>query len=245
MVKRFRKIYKYLAIIWFLDLVLVLGDSLYMDTSVNSTPLGNLDGLGGLGGLGGLDAYSIYPRLIPSVGTEFLDPRDLDILSEVSSKCAGLSGVANVDLRARDYIISPRVYSLPTGGYLVDETACDYSLEVQTQLLLRWASLGVSRIFLGIMKAAQASVSPRLFFEPGSMYPDRYLPPKIGKIGKGSLSRKEVESLLKSLKLVHAEYWPVEMLANVLEPYAKKTRNRNRNRNRKGNKKGKGSRKNL
>ena len=56
------------------------------------------------------------------------------------------------------------------------------------------------------------------------MYPEKSCPPNIGDIGRGRLSKKQVRKLLSSLKMAHQHYWPIDMLANIVEPYAKKTR---------------------
>jgi hypothetical protein len=193
-----------------------------------------------------MDPYTLYPRLVVSVGWEFLESTDIHILETLAQKfqktCApelsasdhppdppdplnGLeTGGDNEFVESLDSILSPRVYGLGNRGYLLDQTGADYSLEVQSQILSRWIALRASKVFLGILKSAQLSLVPRIIFEPFGMYPQKGSPPIIGDIGKKKLSAKKVRRLLGSLKMAHEHYWPLDMLANIVEPYAKRTR---------------------
>lgn len=162
--------------------------------------------------------YSLFSRLIASVGLEFLEPIDLEVLEKLS-KATPLK-----DDGLLECIVSPRVSGIGGKSYLLEQTGADYDPKVQEQILKRWACLRVSDVFLGILKAAQSGSIPRLIFEPGGMYPEPTKPRSIGKIGKKKLKSKSVRKLLKSLKLMHEDLWKIEQLANVVEHYAKKTR---------------------
>lgn len=187
-----------------------------------------------------MDPYTLYPRLVVSVGWEFLEPTDTQLLETLAQKfqksCAPEDSVprqipdalepagGKEVLESIDSILSLRVYGLGNRGYLLDQTGADYSLEVQSQILSRWEALRASKVFLGILKSAQLSLVPRIIFEPFGMYPQKGSPPTIGDIGKKKLSAKKVRKLLGSLKMAHEHYWPLDMLANIVEPYAKRTR---------------------
>lgn len=178
-----------------------------------------------------MDSYCLYPHLVASVGLEFLEPTDRDLLrllakrSEVGEAGAlESSDFLKPETYDLDSICCPSAYSLPNGGFLVNQTAADYSFEVKQHLVVRWECLRASPVFLGILRAAQASLVKRIIFEHGGMYPEKSCPPSIGDIGRGRLSKKQVRKLLTSLKMAHQHYWPIDMIANIVEPYAKKTR---------------------
>jgi hypothetical protein len=172
-----------------------------------------------------MDVYNLYPRLIPSVGLEFIGPADKDVLTSLAEKSPDVVALRKLrqDLGELEYILVPRVYGLPTGGYIIDETAADYAPDIQDQLVARWRLAGASNSLLGIIRGAQNSMAPRIIIEPGGMYPERSARLVVDSVGKKSLSKKDVRKLLRSLKMAHEHYWPVDMLANILNPYIKKT----------------------
>jgi hypothetical protein len=170
-----------------------------------------------------MQRYSLYPRLVVSVGIEFIDPRDIEVLEKLS-KSKDISSTQHQDEISREFLLYPQVYALGDRGYLVNNTGADYSFEVQAQILLNWRNLGMGEGFLDIIRSSQLGFVPRIIFEKGGMYPEKVNPPQIGDIGKKALSKKAVRKLLSSLKMAHQHYWPIDMLANIVEPYAKKTR---------------------
>lgn len=179
-----------------------------------------------------MDNYTLYPRLVVSVGLEFLEPVDRGVLVRLGDECSEkgqkLRGELEVDKlcsgESLDSLVTPKVYVLGNGGFLINQTGADYALEVQGEILSRWVALGVSDTFLGIFKSAQVGLVPRIIFEPNGMYPEKGDPLQIGEIGKKRLSKKRVRKLLKSLRMAHQHYWPLDMLVNIVEPCAKKTR---------------------
>ncbi len=167
-----------------------------------------------------LKKISLYPRLTPSVGTEWVEESDISMLERLAlSEWQPEDGTI-------ESIAYPRVSSLSSRGFLIWETGAQYSTKVQNMILDRWRAETASPCLLSMLGAAQRSHMPRLILERGGMIPGFCPPPKIGKIGSGKLRPSEVRSLLRSLKACYEDYWPVEQLANIVEPYAKKTRRR-------------------
>jgi hypothetical protein len=175
-----------------------------------------------------MKSYSLYPRLVVSVGLEFLEPTDRDLLYKLSRPCTEASAASGCGAALKsedvDNLVGLKVYSIGDNGYLLDQTGADYSEMVQSQILSRWASLRASEVFLGILRSAQVGLIPRIIFEVGGMYPEIGEPPRIGEIGKRRISKKRVRKLLESLRMAYEHYWPIAMLANIVEPAAKRTR---------------------
>lgn len=167
-----------------------------------------------------LKEMSLYPRLVPSVGLEWLDQSSLELLGRLCREEPA------PDDGTLESVTSPRVSEMVGVGFVVLETGAQYSGKTRRQLLARWADAGAGESLLSMIFSAQKQRMSRLSFEKGGMVPDFRPPARIGKVGKGRLTRGEVRSLLESLRLCHREYWPLEQLANIVRPYAKATRHR-------------------
>lgn len=170
-------------------------------------------------------SISLYPRLIPTVNISVLESGDVVMLETLCSRgYPNLVSSEDLGLGLDLDFVLPRVSRLEGGRYVLEDTGSDYSWQVRNEVLLKWKSLRASSKFCDVLAAAQKAAMPQIIFSPNGMYPDMSEPASIGMIGKKKLSKKVVRNLLKSLKLVHEDLWPIEQLANVVEPVAKKTR---------------------
>ena len=163
---------------------------------------------------------TLYPKMVPSVGLEWLEPSDVELLGRLAR--AGLP--PNDGLL--ESVVAPRVAELSGLGFVVLETGANYSGRVRRLILERWQDAGAGEGLLSMIAACQEQLMPRLSLEEGGMVPEFRKPSRIGRLGTGKLSRREVRSLLESLKALHGESWPLEQLANVVRPYARSTRRR-------------------
>jgi hypothetical protein len=162
---------------------------------------------------------SLYPRLVPTVNLSILSDSDRSLLDSLSK------GFSEPGERGGWYLTpAPRVVRVGSDRFLLEDTGCDYSQHVRDQILLMWHCLRASSVLCDIIKAAQSSCMPQIIFSFDGMIPDQVKPATIGSIGRGKVGKKTVLGLLKSLKLVHEDLWPIEQLANVVEPVAAKTR---------------------
>jgi hypothetical protein len=165
-----------------------------------------------------LKKMNLYPRLIPFVGVEWLSAGEMDLLGKLSTS------VPQEDDGTLRFIVSPRVEKLGKVGFMIMETGADYSGKVRRKILDSWSTIGAGETLLSLIQAAQGQGMPKLVLTEGGMYPEEGSPSRIGKIGGGKIPRKKVKILLKSLKAIHEGTWPIEQLANTVEPYAKLTR---------------------
>lgn len=163
---------------------------------------------------------SLYPSLVPSVGIDMLDPSDLEVLRKLAHSAPP---AADGTLGS---VVAPRVAELSGVGFVILETGSQYSGKVRRMMLNNWAKAGAGEMLLTMLASCQSQLMPRLSIEKGGMVPDFKSPPKIGKLGTGKLSHREVRHLLESLKICHRDYWPIAQLANIVRPFAKATRRR-------------------
>lgn len=161
---------------------------------------------------------TLFPRLIPTVGLEFLEPSDVELLEKLS-KAQPIKEDGTIET-----LIVPRALSVGTQGYLLAETGCDYDHRIGKKILKSWKTEGFSKTFLSILAAAAKQSMPKILFLKGGMIAEPRSPSKIGKLGKKGLKKKQSLKLLESLKLVYEDMWPIEQLASVVNPYLKKTR---------------------
>jgi hypothetical protein len=173
-----------------------------------------------MGSVGKMRKMTLYPKMVPSVGLEWLDPSDLELLGRLAR--AGLPP----DDGLLESVVTPRVAELSGLGFVVLETGANYSGRVRRLILDRWADAGAGVGLLSMIAACQEQLMPRLSLERGGMVPELRSPARVGRVGVGKLTRREVRSLLESLKALHGEHWPLEQLANVVRPYARATRRR-------------------
>jgi len=165
-----------------------------------------------------LKKMTLYPRLIPFVGVEWVSPADLRLLGELSAR------PSPEDDGTLSFILTPRSVQVGNLGFMVMETGADYSGKVRQKILESWRSAGAGEALLSLIWSAQSQGMPKLILIKGGMFPEMREPASIGKIGKNPLSGKKVRSLLRSLKDIHEDTWPIEQLANTVEKYAKLSR---------------------
>lgn len=164
---------------------------------------------------------TLYPHLAASINLDFLSQEDQDLLARLA---AHNREIAEKQPEALQELFKPRVCQFAANCYQIESVGSHYADHIQAQILNNWRLAGASPNLLAILVAAQVQLMQRLIFSPNGMFPDIKKPAKIGKIGKKKLKGKEVITLLKSLKISHQHYWPLEQLANIVRPYAKKTR---------------------
>lgn len=163
---------------------------------------------------------TLYPHLAASVLFDYLAPCDQDLLIRLAARNREIYDKPPSKLQL---LLSPSV-SQSGQRFEITPIGSVYSEPVQRQILNNWRLAGGSPILLAIISSAQRQLVTRLIFEPNGMFPERRPPAKIGKIGKESLKPKDVQNLLHSLKFSYQYDWPIEQLANIIRPYAKKTR---------------------
>lgn len=161
---------------------------------------------------------ALYPRMVPSVGFGWISESDLALLgklaSELPAHCDG----------TLESVVTPRVSELVGVGFVVMETGAEFSGRVRRMILEQWKSAGAGEELLAVLRAAQVQLMPRVSFEEGGMVPESRKPASIGPIGRRRVPRKKVLDLLDSLRECHKNYWPLEQLANIVEPVARLTR---------------------
>jgi len=162
------------------------------------------------------EAIVLFPKLISTVGLEWLSEADLDVLERLAE--------LGETSENKDSPLKPVVLRSGSNGYLLKGTGCEFSDEARSKILQTWKLLGVSNNLLALLRAAQKQLIERIFFENNGMVVEPRQVASIGKIGKKKLKRKKVRRLLQTLKLSYEQYWPIEQLANIIEPYARKTR---------------------
>jgi hypothetical protein len=164
---------------------------------------------------------TLYPHLAASVNIDCLSQEDQDLLARLSAHNREKTEKQQENLQE---IFAPKVSQLSAHCYQLDPVGSNYSKPARNRILDNWRLAGASPYLLAILAAAQEQLISRLIIDPNGMIPEKRKPAKIGKIGKKKLKGKEVRNLLLSLKLSHQLDWPLEQLANIVRPYAKRTR---------------------
>lgn len=161
---------------------------------------------------------TLFPKLVASVGLDWLSTSDLELLDRLAENAG----------EERETVEPPhsQISRHGSSSYLLSDTGCHFSEEVRGRILDRWQLLGASGNLVAIVRAAQRQLIEKILFEEDGMVVEPRQPACIGKIGRKKLGKKAVRRLLKSLKISHEHYWPLEQTANIVEAYARKTRRR-------------------
>lgn len=166
---------------------------------------------------------TLYPHLAAAVNLDCLCQEDQDLLARIAAHNRVMTKKRDENLQE---LFSPKVLQPSADSYQLEPVGGEYSKPAQKHILSNWRLAGASPYLLAILAAAQKQLIRRLIFEPNGMIPEKRKPAKIGKIGKRKIKSKEAIKLLQSLKLSHQLDWPIEQLANIVKPYARKTRRR-------------------
>jgi hypothetical protein len=158
----------------------------------------------------------LFPKLTATIGLEWLTEDDTNLLEKLAERGETPEHTSNP--------LKPAVLRSGANGFLIKSTGCHFSDEARQKILQAWKMLGAGNNFCAILQAAQNQLIERIFFEEDGMIVEPRQAASIGKIGKKKLKRKSVRRLLQTLKLSYEQYWPIEQLANIVEPYARKTR---------------------
>jgi hypothetical protein len=163
-------------------------------------------------------ALTLYPRLVPCVALDYLGEEETQVLGALSEK----------DMPKNDgtieAVMSPSVSKIGRGGYLINDTGCDFAKPFGKLILQKWKQEGAGEKIIGVLKAAQKQNCKQVVFSADGMWPEPRKPVRLEKLGKKTPNAKSVRKMLESLILMHKDLWPIEQLANVLNPCLKKTR---------------------
>lgn len=167
-----------------------------------------------------MNPITLYPRLVPNVALEFLDKQDLEVLERLSQ------AERPHDNGTIETVMIAKACRVGKNGFLIEDTGCDFAKTFRKMILAKWKEVGASEELISVIRAAQRQNCKLVIFSDDGMIPEPRRPAKLEKLGKHPLKKKTVRSLLESLSLMHRDLWPIEQLANVLNPALKESRRR-------------------
>lgn len=160
---------------------------------------------------------TLYPRLIPNVDVRLLEKQDLDVLEN-------LSAVEHPeDNGMLDSVTVAKVLKVGRDGFLVDNTGCDFAKPFRKMIIEKWKEAGAGPGLVSIIKAGQRQNCKQIIFSSSGMIPEPRKATKLRKMGRKKPRDKTVRKMLTSLVFMHKDLWPIEQLANVLNPCLKET----------------------
>lgn len=160
---------------------------------------------------------TLYPRLVPNIELGFLGQSDADLLERLSqTPPVHNDGTAEA-------VMNPKVFKTGGAGFLIDDTGCDFAKEFRELILQKWKQEGATEELLGILEAAHRQNCKQILFSLNGMWPEPRKTTKLSKLGKKFPRKKTVKRTLESLCLMHSDLWPIEQLANILNPCLKET----------------------
>jgi len=165
-----------------------------------------------------MKTLTLYPRLVPNIELDFLGQSDMDLLERLSQAPA-VRNDGTVEA-----VMHPKVFKTGAGGFLIEDTGCDFAQEFRELILQKWEQEGAGEELLGVLVAAHRQNCKQILFSLSGMWPEPRKPTKLAKLGKKFPKKKTVKRALEALCLMHSDLWPIEQLANTLNPCLKETR---------------------
>jgi hypothetical protein len=161
--------------------------------------------------------YALYPRLCATVGAGFLEESDISLLDRLASDTAPRDGTLSG-------IIRPAVGRVNNSEYLVRETCCNYDNATREALLAEWAKEGASLELIALLEAAQRQLCPQILILEEGMFVEQRKLTSMHKVGKRGLGRKASRKLLRDLREIYKNNWPIEQLAATVNSYLGKNK---------------------
>lgn len=159
-----------------------------------------------------MSKITLYPRLVPDVAINFLDKQDCAVLEAlVQSEHPEDDGTI-------DAVMVAKVLKVGRDGFMIDDTGCDFAKPFRKLIVQKWREAGAGAGLISIIKAGQRQNAKQVLFTPGGMWPEPREATKLNKMGRETPKKKTVRKMLKSLVLMHNDLWPIEQLANVVNP---------------------------
>lgn len=160
---------------------------------------------------------TLYPRLIPNVDVRFIEKHDIAVLEKLSTVDYP------EDNGMLDSVMLAKVLKVGRDGFLVDNTGCDFAKPFRKMIIEKWKEAGAGMGLISIIKAGQRQNCKQIIFTASGMIPEPRKATKLRKMGRKKPRDKTVRRMLTSLVFMHKDLWPIEQLANVLNPCLKET----------------------